>query len=168
MRGVAASVPHLFGLCKLLPMSRRRFCRGFVLVALAVGLTLGLTGCFGGDDEGGPTTDTTSAESSTTPTPTAPAPRPPTPPEPVQPPVITVEIPELPVAPLPEPPVAVPPPPEPPRGTGPLVYTVEQGDTLFSIARKFEVSVDILIETNNIDNPDVIFVEQELVIPPPG
>ena len=74
------------------------------------------------------------------------------------------------MAPTPTPPVAVPPPPEPPReNTGaPLVYTVEQGDTLFSIARKFEVSVDILIETNNITNPDRIFVDQELVIPPPG
>lgn len=167
MRGVAASVPHLFGLCKLLPMSRRRFCRGFVLVALAVGLTLGLTGCFGGGDDEGPTTDTTSAESSTTPTPSAPAPQPQTPTDPVQPPVVTVDIPPPP-PPTTQGPV-VPPPTTEGRGiTTPLVYTVEQGDTLYSIARKFEVSVDILIETNNIDNPDVIFVDQELVIPPPG
>ena len=147
-------------------MSRRRFCRGFVLVALAVGLTLGLTGCFGGDEAEGPTTDSTSAESSTTPTPTAP--QPPTPPGPVEPPVISVDIPEPPVAPPAEPPVTVPPTTEGRIITTPLVYTVEQGDTLFSIAEKFEVSVDILIETNNIDNPDVIFVDQELVIPPPG
>ena len=167
MRGVAASVPHLFGLCKLPPMNRRRFCRGFVLVAFAVGLTLGLTGCFGGDDEEGPTSDTTPAESSTTPTPPAPTPQPQTPVDPVETTVIEIEIPP-PLPPPPEAPISVPPPPELPRGPGPLVYTVEQGDTLYSIARKFEVNVDILIETNNIDNPDVIFVDQELVIPPPG
>ena len=165
MRGVAASVPHLFALCKLLPMSRRRFCRGFVLVALAVGLTLGLTGCFGGDEEEGPTTDTTSAESSTTPTPTAPPP--PTPTGAVEPPVVEVSIPP-PLPPTTQTPPVVPPTTEVRDISTPLVYTVEQGDTLYSIARKFEVSVDILIETNNITNPDVIFADQELVIPPPG
>ena len=165
MRGAAASVPLLFGLCKLLPMSRRRFCRGFVLVAVAIGLTLGLTGCFGGDEEEGPTTDTTSAESSTTPTPTAPPP--PTPTGAVEPPVVEVSIPP-PLPPTTQTPPVVPPTTEVRDISTPLVYTVEQGDTLYSIARKFEVSVDILIETNNITNPDVIFADQELVIPPPG
>ena len=165
MRGAAASVPLLFGLCKLLPMSRRRFCRGFVLVAVAIGLTLGLTGCFGGDEEEGPTTDTTSAESSTTPTPTAP--QTPTPTGAVEPPVVEVSIPP-PLPPTTQTPVVVPPTTERRDISTPLVYTVEQGDTLYSIARKFEVSVDILIETNNITNPDVIFADQELVIPPPG
>ena len=46
--------------------------------------------------------------------------------------------------------------------------TVQQGDTLFSIARQFGVSVDDLIEVNNIDNPDVIYVDDTLTIPPPG
>ena len=60
------------------------------------------------------------------------------------------------------------PPPPPLDPTEPLIYTVQQGDTLFSIARQFGVSVDTLIEINDIANPDVIFVDDTLTIPPPG
>ena len=45
---------------------------------------------------------------------------------------------------------------------------MQQGDTLFSIATQFGVSVDELSELNNITNPDVIFVDDQLTIPPPG
>ncbi len=64
--------------------------------------------------------------------------------------------------------VPEPPPEPPPQDTGPLIYTVQQGDTLFSIARQFGVSVDELIELNNIANPDVIYVDDTLTIPPTG
>ena len=131
---------------------------------LTVVLSLVLTGCFGGEDEEGPTTDT--PEETTTP-----------PPPPTQAPttapstVVTASIPDPlpPNPPPPEPPIPDPPPPDPPRPDGqPLVYTVEQGDTLYAISRKFEVSVDDLIATNNIANPDSIFAGETLVIPPSG
>lgn len=44
-------------------------------------------------------------------------------------------------------------------------YTVVAGDTLFSIARRFGVSVGDLAVANNIANPTRIFVGQVLVLP---
>lgn len=134
--------------------------RGRILLAgLAVGLALTLTACFGsGDDTEGPTTDTGGAGSNTVVT-LAPPPPPVTattvvvqPPPPTQPP---------------PPPAETPPPPPQAPGTNDLLYTIEQGDTLYSISRQFGVSVDTLIEVNNISNPDVIHVGDTLVIPPP-
>lgn len=46
-------------------------------------------------------------------------------------------------------------------------YTVASGDTLASIASRFNVTVELLIEWNNITNPDRIYVGQELWISPP-
>lgn len=57
-------------------------------------------------------------------------------------------------------------PPAPPPGG--RVYIVEAGDTLYSIAEKFGVSISGIIELNNIPRPDLIFVGQRLIIPPPG
>ena len=130
-----------------------------VLAGLSVVLVLTLAACFGGDDEPeGPTTDTGGAGSNT---------------------VVTLQPPEPPVTsttgavqlPPPEPEAPPEPPPTTPTtqripGTE-LVYTIEQGDTLYSIARQFGVSVDALIELNNIANPDVIRAGDELFIPPP-
>ena len=137
-------------------MSRTGFRRYLAPIGLAVGLALILTSCFGGDDEEDGTTTTTeaSAQNITT-TSTALPPPPP----------VTVE------APPPPPPVTAEAPPPPPttRAPGePLIYTVQQGDTLFSIATQFGVTVDELVELNNITNPDVIFVDDQLTIPPPG
>lgn len=44
-------------------------------------------------------------------------------------------------------------------------YIVEKGDTLFSIALKFNVPLSTLIELNNLENPDVIDVGQVIEIP---
>jgi membrane-bound lytic murein transglycosylase D len=44
------------------------------------------------------------------------------------------------------------------------VYIVQKGDTLFSIARKFGVSVDILRNLNNLESDNIKF-GQELLIP---
>lgn len=41
-------------------------------------------------------------------------------------------------------------------------YTVQAGDTLSAIAATFGVSVDSLVEINNIDNPDLIYAGQVL------
>ncbi len=126
------------------------------MAGLSVGLVLTLTACFGGeDDTNGPTTDDGGASSNTVVTLAPPPPvtqtttttQPPPPPTQQQPP---------------------PPPTQPDRAIGgELIYTIEQGDTLYSIARQFDVSVEALIELNNIANPDVIRAGDELFIPPP-
>src|SRR5215831_2809610 len=47
------------------------------------------------------------------------------------------------------------------------IYTVEQGDTLFSIAAKFKSNVCTLMAVNNITDPSVLAVGQKLLIPGP-
>jgi putative chitinase len=44
-------------------------------------------------------------------------------------------------------------------------YTVQRGDTLSSIARRYGVNVRVLAQANNITNPNRIYVGQKLVIP---
>lgn len=44
-------------------------------------------------------------------------------------------------------------------------YTVRAGDSLSSIATRFNVSINTLLETNNLDNPDFVFVGQVLFLP---
>jgi len=46
-----------------------------------------------------------------------------------------------------------------------VTYTVQTGDTLFLIARRFDTTVERLIQANNIADPNSIFVGQTLVIP---
>ena len=47
-----------------------------------------------------------------------------------------------------------------------LTYTVEAGDSLFSIAAKFELSVDQLVAANQVEDCASLPVGQELTIPP--
>lgn len=47
-------------------------------------------------------------------------------------------------------------------------YTVQSGDTLFLIARRFGTTVERIAQANNITNPDVISVGQVLIIPEGG
>ncbi len=44
-------------------------------------------------------------------------------------------------------------------------YTVQSGDTLSEIARKFDVSVDDIKALNNLANPDILSEGQVLIIP---
>lgn len=46
-----------------------------------------------------------------------------------------------------------------------FLYTVQYGDTLFSIARRYGWSVFYLASVNNIANPNRIYVGQVLLIP---
>ena len=64
----------------------------------------------------------------------------------------------------------------PTRGSAPLRsptaatgqrYVVREGDTLSGIAARFDVTEDAILRANGLQNPDRIFVGQELVIPPP-
>jgi len=46
-----------------------------------------------------------------------------------------------------------------------VVYIVKKGDTLWNIAKRFRTTVDFIVRTNGIENPDVIDVGQKLYIP---
>jgi putative chitinase len=48
---------------------------------------------------------------------------------------------------------------------GSCIYVVRRGDTLYSIARRFGVSLSSLVRVNHIINPNLIFVGQKLTIP---
>lgn len=58
------------------------------------------------------------------------------------------------------------PPPLTPACT-PSAYTIEAGDTLSALAQRFNVTLDELMQENDIDDPDLILVGQELTIPCP-
>lgn len=57
---------------------------------------------------------------------------------------------------------------ETPTPPGPTTYVVQLNDTLWDIAVRFEVDINLLMEINGITNPNNIFVGQTLTIPPPG
>lgn len=46
-----------------------------------------------------------------------------------------------------------------------VIYIVKKGDTLWNIAKKFRTTVDFIVRTNGIENPDLIDVGQKLYIP---
>jgi len=48
----------------------------------------------------------------------------------------------------------------------PRNYTIAKGDTLERIARKMNVSLDELIELNNIKNPNILSIGKTILIPP--
>jgi LysM repeat protein len=54
-----------------------------------------------------------------------------------------------------------------PTNAGPFVYEVLQGDTLFSIAEKFQVDMFVLIAINNLDPAVPIDIGDKLTIPGP-
>lgn len=45
------------------------------------------------------------------------------------------------------------------------VYTVNEGDTLYSIAEKYELPVSLLMKVNGIDNPYNLRIGSRLCIP---
>ena len=46
-----------------------------------------------------------------------------------------------------------------------VVYIVKPGDTLWNIAKRFRTTIDFIVRTNGIENPDKIDVGQKLYIP---
>jgi LysM repeat protein len=51
-----------------------------------------------------------------------------------------------------------------PAGSG-TTYTVQPGDTLFAIAQRFGVTVQAIVNANNLSNPNNLSLGQELIIP---
>ena len=51
---------------------------------------------------------------------------------------------------------------------GPRTHRVSEGEVLGQIADQYGVSVDAIVEANGLDSPDLIYEDQELIIPPPG
>lgn len=49
--------------------------------------------------------------------------------------------------------------------TDTTTYTVQRGDTLSRIARRYGISMTVLAQVNNISNPNQIYVGQVLRIP---
>jgi LysM repeat protein len=52
--------------------------------------------------------------------------------------------------------------------SGGTTYTVQSGDTLFAIAQRFGVTVQEIVNANNMSNPNNLSVGQELIIPASG
>lgn len=50
----------------------------------------------------------------------------------------------------------------------PLVHVIQEGETLFSIAQQYDTTVEVLLQLNEIADPALIYVGQELVIPGGG
>lgn len=61
-------------------------------------------------------------------------------------------------------PTSSPIPADLPRGTE-LTYLIQAGDTLAGIAATFNSTMDAIIEANELEDPNAIFVGQELIIP---
>lgn len=61
-------------------------------------------------------------------------------------------------------PTSTPIPSDLPRGTE-LTYFVQAGDTLAGIASLFNSTMDEIVAANNLDDPNAIFVGQQLIIP---
>ncbi len=47
-------------------------------------------------------------------------------------------------------------------------YTIQAGDTLGKISREFDVSIEDIMDANGIDNPNILQIGQELMIPVGG
>ncbi len=50
----------------------------------------------------------------------------------------------------------------------PETYTVQEGDSLYSIAAKFNIDLASLVEVNGLSDPNDIQVGQELTLPRPA
>ena len=51
------------------------------------------------------------------------------------------------------------------QGVNVVSYTVKRGDTLWALSHKYKVCIPNIAGFNNIHNPNLIFVNQQLTIP---
>ena len=47
------------------------------------------------------------------------------------------------------------------------IHVVKSGDTVSGIAAQYGVSIQAIIDANNLENPNNLSIGQELIIPPP-
>lgn len=52
------------------------------------------------------------------------------------------------------------------RLAGAATHTVQSGESLDAIARRYQVTVDALVKANNLARPDLLSVGQNLILPP--
>jgi LysM repeat protein len=57
---------------------------------------------------------------------------------------------------------------EPTTPEGNIIYTVRPGDTLFSLGQRYGVTIEEIMQANNLVNPNVLDVDQQLIIPVAG
>lgn len=48
---------------------------------------------------------------------------------------------------------------------GSQIHTVQEGETLFSIAQLYGTTIEVLQQLNNISDPSLVYVRQELILP---
>ena len=46
-----------------------------------------------------------------------------------------------------------------------IIYFVKEGDTLWSIAKKFRTTIEEIVEVNGIENTDKLEIGEQLFIP---
>ena len=46
-----------------------------------------------------------------------------------------------------------------------VIYSVQHNDSLWKIAKKFNTTIEDIVELNEIDNPDVLQIGRKLLIP---
>lgn len=50
-------------------------------------------------------------------------------------------------------------------GTIIVVYVIQEEDSIFNVAQKFNVSIDAIMKVNKIDDPDLIYPGQKILVP---
>ncbi|HEY2595203.1 MAG TPA: LysM peptidoglycan-binding domain-containing protein, partial [Chloroflexota bacterium] len=58
------------------------------------------------------------------------------------------------------------PPPQPPPRTGLVHHTVTEGEVLWQIAEQYNLRPETVLWANDIQDPDLLLIGQDLVIPP--
>ena len=46
-----------------------------------------------------------------------------------------------------------------------IIYMVKKGDTLYELAKKYGTQIHTIVDFNYLENPDIIYPQQNLVMP---
>src|SRR5579864_1743299 len=57
-------------------------------------------------------------------------------------------------------------PPQPPERPGPVHHTVSEGEVLWQIAEQYNLRPETILWANDIQDPDLLLIGQDLLIPP--